>query len=82
MAEIRISPGEAHVLRAVAARRVEYRWRSGRISDCYTIGDENITVTARPLARRGLIWNPPGSTRPELSPVAAAWVAAHPAPAP
>lgn len=80
MVDIKISPDEALVLRAVADRRVEYRWRSGRISDRYVIGEENVTVTARPLARRGLIWHPLGSAHPELSPVAAEWVASHPPP--
>lgn len=80
MAEIRVSTDEAAILRAVADQRVRYRWRVGRFSDRYTIGEENVTVAARPLARRGLIWHPPGSDRPELSPVAAAWVAAHPRP--
>ncbi|OAA23258.1 hypothetical protein UG55_103946 [Frankia sp. EI5c] len=78
MVDIRVSPDEARVLRAVADGQVEYRWRWGRSSDLYTIGGENVTITARPLARRGLIWHPPGSSHPELSPVAAAWVAAHP----
>ncbi|KPM56609.1 hypothetical protein ACG83_01500 [Frankia sp. R43] len=78
---VRVTPEEAVILRAVAARRVVYRWRRGPYSDRYTLGEENVTVAARPLARRGLIWHPPGSSRPELSPAAAAWLDAHPEPA-
>lgn len=75
---IEVDALETAFLHAVRRGEVEYRWRRGPLSDRYTFRGDNVTGTARPLARRGLIWHPPGSRRPELTAAARRWLAEHP----